>query len=285
MGKTGHGKSATGNTLLQYSAFEESCFVMSKTQLLTKHSSEDLVVYDTRGPYDEGEEVYESSLYAAKELKHAMKHCLTVDAFVLVLNVQSKFTKEEKYTIELYKTILGSDAFKTNVIIVMTHGENFAERNTFQMWLNQQTGYFRDLVSECKNRVVLFFNKGDNNEKSRCRAELLKKIQTITCAYTFKKFDQNVAIRKSYLAQLNVKKFKSNFNNMIRQLTLRVEKLEKSNDRTQLDIDRLLNEIIKEKEFLEEVKTVDDPLIKESRELVNLYSRVKKIRPSGCVIL
>ncbi|KAK6979403.1 GTPase IMAP family member 4, partial [Biomphalaria glabrata] len=203
LGKTGHGKSTTGNTLLGVYRFEEGQNTMSETKSVLKYTVKDtdnykLTVFDTPGPIDHAKEVdagytdFKRGLY---NMDIMMEICqeqnYEIHAFFIVLNVTGRFSAEEQETIHSLEMIFGSDMLEYYSIIVLTHGDGFYEN--FDQWISKQTGPFKKLLNDCQNRVVLISNTEAKRKESRGRLigaieKLQKKLDKYYTHETYKSF-------------------------------------------------------------------------------------------------
>ncbi|XP_059175648.1 uncharacterized protein LOC131955516 [Physella acuta] len=176
IGKTGNGKSSTGNSILKRRVFKTS----ADTNSVTKRIRSDCAEYNGRViKVVDGPGVGDTDLSGEEGLKlviDCMKDAIASNtkgyhAFLLVVRYGGRFTKEDQQTIERLKGIFGEDLVRKYCILLVTCGDNFdpeeAETNSFESWCLNQTGPFKFLVEECQRRVLLF----DNRTKDEARRD------------------------------------------------------------------------------------------------------------------
>ncbi|XP_059145848.1 GTPase IMAP family member 9-like isoform X2 [Physella acuta] len=170
IGKTGNGKSSTGNFILRRAnIFKPSYNTTSGTKIpqfeWTIFEGRILQVVDSPGVLDTCEDEERGITLVHDALQKAMLANPTgYHAFLVVLKFASRFTKEEQTTVEILKGILGKNFLKDYGIIVMTNGDTFehdCQKNktlNLQRFCQDQKGPFKSILKECSNRIVVFNN-------------------------------------------------------------------------------------------------------------------------------
>ncbi|CAL1546300.1 unnamed protein product [Lymnaea stagnalis] len=173
VGRTGNGKSSTGNKILDTPVFSiHGAHDNTGNKVIQKHNKEifgkHIQVFDGTGIGDNGEGgIGDPSLIPSIEQRVFTDQHIRLTAIILVLKFGVRFTRQEKESVEHVKFLFGDDVFRTCGVIVMTYGDNFKKEQgeTFETWCESQSGDFKQLFEECGGRCRLFNNREKNTDQ------------------------------------------------------------------------------------------------------------------------
>ncbi|XP_064167332.1 GTPase IMAP family member 9-like isoform X2 [Anguilla rostrata] len=160
LGKTGAGKSSTGDSILR-KPFKASCSGNSDTakcKAATKTvDGRKITVIDTPG--------YFCTECPDKELKPEIAKCIIEcspgpHAFLIVLPVR-RYTEEEKKAVEEIQKMFGEEALKYAVVL-FTRGDQLDANMTIRKFVNKNS-HLKTLVQKCGGRLLAIDNKHWNN--------------------------------------------------------------------------------------------------------------------------
>ncbi|KAK3099972.1 hypothetical protein FSP39_012747, partial [Pinctada imbricata] len=301
LGKTGAGKSSTGNTLLRKKtgagkSSASNTMLKKKTEFETAFSPKSctkvcrrkeiflrekkLVIIDTPGFFDTDidSEIKEEKL--AQEISRCVSMSTPGPHVFLYVQAPNKFSQEETNSVLKFFNCFGKNAEKFMIFILTRLDELQRNNTTLKKYMSEVPDHWKEILRKCDNRVIGIDNTSDG---TLVQDHVLKNIMDLIEEnggefYTNNMYNENMKRLRKLERQLSIK-VDEKFQHCVGELEMKMKstykrELEKLRSETDKELEKVRRESTEDLNAvkMKEVKTKEEF----TRKLTDVELRLRK---------